>query len=737
MALIGKIREKSWLLVAFIGIAMVAFILGDVDSLFNRGAQTDEFGIGTVNGEMVNEVEYNNFLNNQLNQIRQTKMEENNGMPVQLDANDEQNAMSQAWSGVVANHLLNKEWEKIGLVVDDLELENILYGQDGFQPSFFSMNFRDSITGEFSPTMMRQYMENLEESTDPQAAEQYNTIMRVVRQNRVEEKYNVLLESGIHTTTLEAKNEYLAQKEVKNVTYVFQNFTRVPQEVTENISEDEVLAFYEANKHKKTYEQKASRKINYISIPVFPNEDDTTRSRNFLEGLRADFSKATNDSAFVLRYSEVKEFGTDSSFIAFPEGTMSANQRQLGTFPSSIADEVENAEIGTIVGPYMNGPYLCLSKVVKQVNEPLATVRHILLTANDDASFTQAQRKADSIVRVIRANNNFEDMVVQFSEDPGSNSTGGKYEGFARGAMVPEFNDFSFDKPVGTLGTVKTTYGIHIVEVLRRDFKKLPIFATVARQVEVTKSSVDQIAANASSMIYDIDDLMKGKSLEEKTALFDTFAVNNGYNIRSLSLMEENPRVTGFGAMAEGRILRMAFEPGAKAGDLSSSPIKDNNQVVIAYLAEINTGGVPSFQGVEARMRAEVRKQKQAEYLMDQMVNKKDLQALATELGAQFQSEGLTFGASNVAVGREPIIIGTAFSGLRDGETSIPVKGSNGVFVLRVDSSVDAPETTDFSTELNQLNSQMVSAYMSRYRNALVNGADVVDNRKLRSYGIR
>jgi peptidyl-prolyl cis-trans isomerase D len=737
MALIGKIREKSWLLVAIIGIAMLAFIIGDVDSIFRSGGQTDQFGIGTVNGELIDQTEYENTLQNARYQIYQNKMQQSQGMPVSLDANDEQNAAAQAWSATVANHILMREWAKIGLIVDDIELENILYGQDDFEPSFFSMNFRDSITGEFSPTMMRQYMENLEASSDPAAAEQLQTTLRVIRQNRVEEKYNALISKGIHTTTLEAKNEYLAQREVKNVTYVFQNYTRVPQEITENIPDEDVMDYYEKNKTKKKFEQKASRKINYFSLPVFPIAEDTARTVEFLTKLSSQLAETSNDSSFVIRYSEVKEFGTDTSFIAYPEGTMAGNQRQLGTYPLSIAGEVKRAEVGTVIGPYMSGPFMCVSKVVKQMEIPLATVRHILLSASDDESFSKAQAKADSIIRVIRQNNNFEDMVVQFSEDPGSKSTGGKYENFAQGAMVPEFNDFSFNRPVGALGTVKTTYGIHIVEVLRRDVENRPIFATIARTVELTKASMDQIAANASGIIYELDDLMSGKSLEERTAVFDTFAVNNGYNIRTLSLNDDDPRVSGFGPMAEGRVLRLAFEEGAKAGTLASSPIKDNNQIVVAYLAEINEEGVPSFKSVEARMRAEVRKQKQADYLMTQMVGKKDLQALANELGAQFQTEGITYGASNVAVGREPIIVGTAFSGLRDGETSIPVQGTNGVFVLRVDNTVAAPETTDYSTEKSQLNSQLASTYLQRYRNSLVTSAKVVDNRKLRSFGIR
>ena len=48
MALIGKIREKSALLVILIGLALFAFILGDWQKM--SGGSEDQFGYGTVYG---------------------------------------------------------------------------------------------------------------------------------------------------------------------------------------------------------------------------------------------------------------------------------------------------------------------------------------------------------------------------------------------------------------------------------------------------------------------------------------------------------------------------------------------------------------------------------------------------------------------------------------------------------------------------------------------------------------
>ena len=34
--------------------------------------------------------------------------------------------------------------------------------------------------------------------------------------------------------------------------------------------------------------------------------------------------------------------------------------------------------------------------------------------------------------------------------------------------MVAPFEDFCFDKPIGSVGWVETTYGVHLIEVLDR-----------------------------------------------------------------------------------------------------------------------------------------------------------------------------------------------------------------------------------------------------------------------------
>ena len=64
----------------------------------------------------------------------------------------------------------------------------------------------------------------------------------------------------------------------------------------------------------------------------------------------------------------------------------------------------------------------------------------------------------------------FADLALRFSNDPGSGSQGGDLGWAGRGRYVPEFDEAAFSLEVGELSApIKTTFGYHIIEVLERD----------------------------------------------------------------------------------------------------------------------------------------------------------------------------------------------------------------------------------------------------------------------------
>ncbi len=96
------------------------------------------------------------------------------------------------------------------------------------------------------------------------------------------------------------------------------------------------------------------------------------------------------------------------------------------------------------------------------------TVRHILIQVSDNLNDSAAQTLVDKIITSLDLNNdsNFCDLVNNYSMDLGSKDTCGEYT-FAKGVMVPEFENASFDMVPGERRVVKSSFGYHIIKKIK------------------------------------------------------------------------------------------------------------------------------------------------------------------------------------------------------------------------------------------------------------------------------
>jgi parvulin-like peptidyl-prolyl isomerase len=91
---------------------------------------------------------------------------------------------------------------------------------------------------------------------------------------------------------------------------------------------------------------------------------------------------------------------------------------------------------------------------------PKATARHILV---------KKKAKADQIMSDIEGGADFAKIAKKESTDTGSAQNGGELPEFGRGQMVGPFEDAVFEAKAGELvGPVKTEFGYHIIEVLKK-----------------------------------------------------------------------------------------------------------------------------------------------------------------------------------------------------------------------------------------------------------------------------
>lgn len=722
MAIIGKIQRNSILLLVVIGLAMFAFIYTEYQS----GTQ-DEIEVlpfGTAYGEPLDDEEYDYITESYMNRDRQNYMMQGR----EFDATAEQASKDQAFNEVVRRNLMNREFEKLNLVVTTDELNDMIHGNHVHQWVMGIPLFQGA-TG-FSKDSVRSFINNLEVEPDDEnlregwlaARKQWAEFEKELKDTRLADKYVTLVKRGVYVNSLEAKDQYYGENHKKKISFVIQRYSDIPQdEVT--VTDEDIKAFYEEHKHEKIYEQEESRDIEYVTFPILATQEDETRVIGELEALKEPFAKSTNDVAFVTKYSST-EFTSDSALFR-----MGTDQLVFDTFfgnnqyPASADDQIQSAQVGDIIGPFASGNDYAIAKVTGVQKENQAWVRHILIKI--DATQTEAYAKAltDSIVKVINEKKNFVEMVQLYSQDPGSLATNGEYKWFAEGRMVTEFNDAAFKGAIGKLQVVKTTYGFHIVEVLGRGERVVPTLAVVTKKVAPSEDTKQYVESMVYDFIYAVNE-------SKKDSAFKFTAKDSNLVVNPTRIWLSNNYVMGLNK--SDRIMRFAFNKDAKEGDLSD-PILDDDKYVVAHLTNIIPEGAPEFEDVKDQMRFPALKEKQAKVYMEKMAGKSSLEEILPVIkNGQILTAEVYF-ASNVIQGgggNEPEVIGKLFTNVPTGSMTVPIKGNMGVYVIIIESETKAPETTDYSmTRLTLQESRRGSADGLVIR-ALREKADVKDNRR-------
>jgi hypothetical protein len=146
-------------------------------------------------------------------------------------------------------------------------------------------------------------------------------------------------------------------------------------------------------------------------------------------------------------------------------------------------------------------------------------------------------------------------------------------------------------------------------------------------------------------------------------------------------------------------------------------------------------------------VKGEVLKEKKAELIKQKLsdLTGQDLNAMKDGYGAGASvstASNISFSSNTIpGIGSDRFIIGKVL-GMQQGQTSQPIAGDNGVYVLQVTGITEAPELD--ATALSSKKSQEASAGQLNVQSKVIPGlidiADVVDNRakvEARNFGYR
>src|SRR5690606_24867014 len=336
MGLMGNLRNCAGLVIFVIGLAIVAFLLGDIIQSGTPFWMQKQNEVGNINGNGIDYQHFNALVDQTSNQYQQQM----GGAETPQIRNF---AVQQVWNQMVSQELLNSEIEKVGITLGKKELNDLISGPNPAQQII--QTFTNPQTGQFDRAYLAQVI--TEAKTNPQIAQQWESMLEQIRSQRLSEKYSNLVSSSVYVTALEAQDEYTAKNKLANFKYVLLDYSSI-NDADIKLTDTDYKEYYDKNKNLFKNEEE-TRTVEYILIDARPTKQDSAATLATIQTLKQELSASTNDSSFVTINSDNK---------------VPVNFFKKGQLSPALDSVVFNVANGTTVGPYVSNGHYEIAKVI-------------------------------------------------------------------------------------------------------------------------------------------------------------------------------------------------------------------------------------------------------------------------------------------------------------------------------------------------------------------------------------
>ncbi|MEM6772342.1 MAG: peptidylprolyl isomerase, partial [Bacteroidota bacterium] len=365
-------------------------------------------------------------------------------------------------------------------------------------------------------------------------------------------------------------------------------------------------------------------------------------------------------------------------------GTYSSTYQTEAACSERSADAVMNQmEVGTIMGPYVEGNAYKLAKLIdRKVMADSATVRLIERRAVTADQVTEANNLIDSLQTVLeRSPGKWADLAEEFSQNPFSNSEGGRLTGVKPGEQVRGVDNIIFRTgDVGKVYKVTTPGSIFLVQVSNRSrsTSTRAKVAYITEPIVPSSETEDAVLAEAQSFLAGKENIGSLKAAAEAA----------GMEVKTTApLLQSNYILDDLGSGQQVRDM-MCFAYGADKGDVSGiaytftdPQLFYENYYVLVGVEDVVPAGLTPVAAIREVLTPTVRNQKKGD-VVSSAVAGKDLVAIAAQYDVEIDtvSSNPTL-ASLPSIGREPKVVAAAAS-LATGSQSGAIVGNDGVFFL-------------------------------------------------------
>jgi peptidyl-prolyl cis-trans isomerase D len=230
---------------------------------------------------------------------------------------------------------------------------------------------------------------------------------------------------------------------------------------------------------------------------------------------------------------------------------------------------------------------------------------HILLKTEGKSPEESEKIKAQAtdLLLQVRKGADFAALAKKNSEDTVSAANGGDLGAFARGAMVPEFEQAVFTLGVGAVSDlVKTQYGYHIIKVVEKQPAHTQTFEEVENLIRPTL-----LQRKAEQKAQELAD--KAFTLTKNKKSFEQVAAELKISVQETPLFQQGGSIPLIGNSPD--FSSKVF--GLKEKEVGS-PTRVPNGFALPQLVEIKAPYVPGLDEVRAKVEDALKASKAAEF---------------------------------------------------------------------------------------------------------------------------
>ena len=710
MATLQKIRSKGPLLVIVIGLALFAFIAGDAWKVLqpHQGKQD----VGEVNGEVLSAQDYQKMVDELSEVIKLT-----NGLN-SLTEDQLNNVKDQVWQSYVNNKLIAEQAEKLGLKVTDAEIQSII--DQGTHPLLMQTPFRNPQTGMFDKDMLKKFLvdyANLNASQMPaQYVEYYQKmgafwqfVEKTLAQSTLAEKYQNLVTKSLISNPVAAEDAFNSRTEQSDLLLAGVPYSSI-NDSTVQVSDSEIKDLY--NEKKEQFKQLVeTRDIRYIDVKVVPSDADrkavekeVTEYSNQLASTTADFGTFVRSTGSSVNYSDVPV--------------------SKSVFPADVASRLDSTNVNEVYGPYYNQTDDSFNafKLLAKVSSPDSIqFRQIQVYADTEE---KTKTLADSIYNALKGGADFAAVAKIYGQTGEATWVNAQsWEGSELDADNSKFINTLLNQPVNELANLNMGQANLILQVMNKKSMQTKYkVAVVKREVEFSKETYNAAYNKFSQFVAQnttIDSMVKN-------------AEESGYTLMPRTDLSSAEHYVG-GVRSTREALKWIFA--AKPGEVSPLyECGENDHLMVVALDKIHEAGYRDINSVAEMLRAEIRRDKKAEKIMEEMKKYNSIAQVKGMKDAVSDSvKHVTFSAPayiSVTRSSEPVI-GAVAAKTAANKVSAPIKGNGGVYMIQVYAKEKGSEKFDAKQEEATLTNMAVRIAGNQLINDLYQKAKVVDQRYL------